>query len=121
MELSNKTLEAILKAPALRDEILSELLGQGAARDILEKPIASLDKGSLDLLHDTAYVALTNSGLVVESYEAEQDKGIYAVNIIGVPGAYYIEAPEYDELGFFEKLEDARQALQDQYGEFLLP
>jgi hypothetical protein len=52
---------------------------------------------------------------------AEQDKGAYAVDIIGVPGAYYIEAPEYDELGVFEKLEDARQALQDQYGEFLLP
>jgi hypothetical protein len=121
MQLTDRNLEAILKAPALREEILAELLRQGAPNDILDKPKGKLDKYSLDLLHDVAYDALINSGLVVESYEAEQDKGADAVNIIGVPGAYYIEAPEYDDLGVFEKLEDARQALQDQYGEFLLP
>jgi hypothetical protein len=63
---------------------------------------------------------LLDAGLVVESYAAEQDKGAYAVNIIGVPGAYYIEAAEYDNMGFFETLEEARKALDLEYGEFLV-
>jgi hypothetical protein len=75
MELTNRNLEAILKTPALHEEILAELFRQGAPNDILDKPIGKLDKDSLDLLHSTAYDALINSGLVVESYEAEQDKG----------------------------------------------
>jgi hypothetical protein len=58
MELTNKNLEAILKAPALRKEILAELFRQGAPNDILDKPIGKLDKHSLDLLHSTAYDAL---------------------------------------------------------------
>jgi hypothetical protein len=40
---------------------------------------------------------------------------------MGVPGAYYIQAPEYEDMGFFETLEEAREALKARYGEFLLP
>jgi hypothetical protein len=108
------------QSPPLREEILAELIRQGVGSDVLDKPVGLLDKDSRDWLHDAAYDALLNAGLVVESYEAEQDKGAYAVNIIGVPGAYYIEAAEYDNMGFFETLEEARKALDLEYGEFLV-
>jgi len=120
MELTNKNLESILKVPALRESILIALSRHGFGPGTLRKPVTKLDKDTLGYLHDAAYEALLDCGIVVESYEAEQDKGAYAINIIGVPGAYYVEAMEYDDMGFFETLEDARKAVRHRFGEFVI-
>lgn len=121
MKLTDKNVEAILKAPELREALLAALMRDGIGSDVLGKPVSRLDKDTLDCVYDAASEALHDCGLVVESYEAEQDKGAYGINIIGVPGAYYVEAPEYDEMGAFDTLEEARNALEGNYGEFLLP
>ena len=71
-------------------------------------------------LHDAAYDALSNEAPVVESFTAEQDKGAYHVCIRGVPGAYFVEAMEYDDDGVFDDVDSARDALMLNFGEFLV-
>jgi hypothetical protein len=120
MNLSDKSLEAILRSEAF-DYALRLILHYGYGPDVLTvKPIKELDEGDADRLRETAVEALLDCAVEVESYEAEQDKGAYDINIMGVPGAYYIQAPEYEDMGFFETLEEARKAVRSRYGEFLL-
>ena len=71
-------------------------------------------------LHDSAYDALSNEAPVVESFTAEQDKGAYHVCIRGIPGAYFVEAMEYDDVGVFDDIDSARDALIANFGEFLI-
>ena len=72
-----------------------------------------------DALYDEALDAL-NNGPEVRSWTAEQDKGAYSIIIKGVPGAYIIQALEYDELRPFENISMAEQEVNIQYGEFII-
>jgi hypothetical protein len=72
-----------------------------------------------DALCDEAFDAL-NNGPEVRSWTAEQDKGAYSIVIKGVPGAYIIQALEYDDLGPFETISKAEQEVKVQYGEFII-
>jgi hypothetical protein len=40
--------------------------------------------------------------------------------IRGIPGVYFIEALERDELGPFETIVEAEQEVKGQYGEFII-
>jgi hypothetical protein len=71
-------------------------------------------------LHDAAYDVLSNGAPVVHSFTAEQDKGTYHVCIRGVPGAYFVEALEYDNHGVFDDIDSARNALMSNFAEFLV-
>ena len=51
---------------------------------------------------------------------SEQDKGAYAVVIRGVEGVYFIQTLEYDDLGPYETLTDAEEAVDQNFGEFLI-
>jgi hypothetical protein len=119
MNLSDKNVDAIFRSEAF-DYALSLILHYGYGPAVLTvKPLGELDEEDVDRLSEVAVEALRDCAIAVESYEAEQDKGVYDINIMGVPGAYYIEAPEYDDMGFFETLEEARKELRGRYGEFL--
>lgn len=61
-----------------------------------------------------------NEAPVVWSVTAEQDKGEYSIVILGVPGAYYVQAPEYDDKGVFDSLDDAENFVDLNFGEFLV-
>ena len=69
---------------------------------------------------DRAYEILLDDSPVVREYEAEQDKGVYAVVIRGVKGVYFIQAVEYDDYGPYETLSDAEEAVDQHFGEFLI-
>ena len=69
---------------------------------------------------DSAWEILMDGAPIVREYEAEQDKGAYAVVIRGVEGVYFIQAVEYDDLGPYETLSDAEEAVDQQFGEFLI-
>ena len=72
-----------------------------------------------DDLYDSGYDALLNEAPTIEQFTAEQSKGEYPVVIRGVPGAYFVQALEYDDIGVFDNIEQARDALFSQYWEFL--
>ena len=69
---------------------------------------------------DRAREILMDDAPVIREYEAEQDKGAYAVVIRGVEGVYFIQAVEYDDLGLYETLSDAEEAVDQHFGEFLI-
>lgn len=73
-----------------------------------------------DSLYDAVLDALCNDAPVVMEYTAEQDKGAYSVLIRGVPGAYFVSALEYDDVGCFDILEDAEAEVGRHYGEFIV-
>ena len=55
----------------------------------------------------------------MQRFTAEQDLGPYPICICGVPGAYYVEAFEHDDIGLFSTLEEARSEVDFHYGEFI--
>ena len=83
-------------------------------------PLSELDQGSIDSLWNVCIDALTSEAPVVEWFTAEQDLGPYFVSVRGVPGAYFVEAAERDNLGVFSNLEEARSTLFAEYGEFIV-
>jgi hypothetical protein len=96
----------------------------GAAQIEAVKRSGLLDSAANNLfgdeLHDFVYDALVNTAPEVKSFTAEQDKGAYSVVIRGVPGAYFVEAAEYDDDGVFDDLASAESALYWHFGEFLI-
>ena len=69
---------------------------------------------------DRAWEILMDDAPIVREYESEQDKGAYAVVIRGVEGVYFIQAVEYDDLGPYETLSEAEEAVDQYFGEFLI-
>jgi hypothetical protein len=55
----------------------------------------------------------------IEAFEAEQDKGVYPITIRGFPGAYFVQAQEYDDSEVFLTLDEAQEYVFFEFGEFL--
>jgi hypothetical protein len=75
-----------------------------------------IDTFDEDKVHDTVHDAIRS--IIVEEFEAEQSKGVYPIMICGVEGFYIVDAQEYDEEGPFDTLEQAKQCVLDNWGEF---
>ena len=106
---------------AVRNSSLQEELKQCVAdTSVLSRPLSKLSDDEYADLHDAVSDVLMNSAPIVEEFEAEQDKGVYSVQIHGVPGAYFVTATEYDSEGLFHSLDDARDCVQSNWGEFLV-
>jgi|LauGreDrversion4_2_1035121.scaffolds.fasta_scaffold339452_2 hypothetical protein len=115
MEISPEQVRAILRSE-LREKVISKVRG---VAQILHDP-SSIPDAVLRNIASDALEVLNDDGPEVEVYEAEQSKGIYLVVIVGVEGAYFVRAIEYDDQGLFSSLEEARSELMFHYGEFLV-
>lgn len=114
MQISREQIDAISS-----DELLGPAVASGLSDPLLAfRPSASLTELEWDDLHDACLEACMNVAPVVETFDAEQDKGVYTVAIHGVPGAYYVFAPEFDMAGLFSSLDEARCDADDVHGEF---
>jgi hypothetical protein len=116
MELEIKHLLAILSSPELRQKIMLSLSDPACA----SIPLHKLSEDQYADLYNTAWNAWRNDSPVVVELSAEQDKGVYSINIHGVTGAYFVTAIEYDNQGPFDSLEDARGFIDGEWGEFLV-
>ena len=87
---------------------------------VVSKPSAEVTDAEWLDLEDACYDVLTNSAPVVEELDAEQSKGVYTISIMGVPGAYFVFAPEYDREGAFSSLREARAYVDSEHGEYLI-
>jgi len=123
MKFTKKNLEILLRSPEISRKIFEYIMCNDSGFKLLQlKPLNKLDADQVDLLSDTVLEVLYDLDLpAAETYEAEQVSGVYYINIMGVPGAYYIETADRDNMGYFETLEEAREALKAEYGEFTLP
>ncbi len=74
----------------------------------------------IDSLHDACVDTLKNDAPAIEEFAAEQGCGPYLVVIRGVAGAYFVEAADHDDSGFFSELDEARSRLHFDFGEFVI-
>jgi len=82
--------------------------------------LESLPKSQLDDLYDAAFDTLINDTEVRSRYRAEQDKGEYFIQVRGFNNAWFIQAPEHEDVGFFNTPAEADEYISLNFGEFLL-
>jgi hypothetical protein len=99
---------------ALRDEFgknatdILRILSQG-------KSLPLEFQSALDAVMDI----LTNEAPVVKQFEAEQDKGVYSIQIRGFAGAYFVSAAEYGDSEIFASRKHSEDYVQQNFGEFI--
>jgi hypothetical protein len=115
LKLSRQQMDAIRQSE-LRFKLADYLEDRGC----LIKPLSILTPVQIDRLHDACVDTLRNESPVIEEFTAEQDCGPYLVVIRGVAGAYFVEAADHDDSGFFSELDEARSRLHFDFGEFVI-
>lgn len=116
LQIKDEHIQAILRDPTCHQLITKQLgLPDGTT---FEYP--NNDSSRNDEIYDAALDVISNSGLTVKSYTAEQDKGPYPIQIIGVEGAYFVWASEYDWVGLFSTRAEAEDYVECNFGEFLI-
>ena len=116
MTITFEQIKGLLAYPETLSGIKSALDG----KDIDLSNIEKLSEDILGYLQDAAVDALSNYAPIVKEYEAEQDKGVYPINIVGVDGCYIVCASEYPNSEIFNSLSDAKDYVDFNYGEFLI-
>jgi len=114
LKLSRQQMDAIRQS-----ELRFKLADHLDDRSCLIKPLSVLTPAQVDGLHDACVDTLKNEAPAIEEFTAEQDIGPYLVLIRGVAGAYFVEAADYDDSGFFSELEEARSRLHFDFEEFV--
>lgn len=114
IDLSRMQIDAVRSDPALGPEVAASL----GDPSMVSKPSDLLTDSEWDDLHDACSDGLFNNAPLVESFDAAQSNGPYPVSILGVPGAYFVTAPEFSAAGAFSTLEDARNYADSEHGEF---
>lgn len=113
-ELSPVQISAV--RTALADEVCEWL----EDRSLATKSLDSMTREESQAVHDAAYHALMNAAPIVRSYTARQHKEPYHIWIAGIEGLYLLIAAEHDTLGPFITLADAVDAMDRNYGAFLV-
>lgn len=110
--------KALTQIPGLRKTITKA--HRADAPNILqimerEEPLPEELSGAYDHVLDF----LRDEAPEVDVSEAEQGKGVYQVTIRGFPGAYFVQALEYDDSEVFTTLAAAESYVSQHFGEFL--
>lgn len=91
---------------------IDAVLNSEIAGDINDEPD---EEKRADMVVD----AFINEAPIISSYTAEQDKGEYSILVRGVPGAFSVEAQEFEDAGVFDSVEDAEKFVSMNHGEFM--
>lgn len=91
MQITLSQIKALLNHPETLNGIRQALDRKAIDLNNVDK----LCNDDLDYLKDAALDSLSNYAPIVKEYEAEQDKGVYPINIVGVDGCYIVCASEY--------------------------
>jgi hypothetical protein len=104
----------------VRTALSGEVRDKLEDRSLATKSLDSMTEDELDEIYEAAYSALMNAAPIVRSYTARQDKGPYPIWIAGIEGVYLLMASEHDTLGPFVSLAHAVDAMDHNYGRFLV-
>jgi hypothetical protein len=116
LDFTTQQLESIRSSAELGNQIRSML----SDKSLAAKPLTEMTPDQLAEIKDACEEVLINDAPVVEEFLAEQSKGVYPIQICGVPGAYFVHAQEFDREGLFSTLDDAVACVESDHGEFLL-
>jgi hypothetical protein len=115
IELTKAQIDAIRASPEMRS-----LIAKSVGSDQMNARLDQLDDEQYATLYDVILDTFLNEAPIVEELLAEQGKGVFPIQINGVPGAYYVFAPEYDREGAFETLDEAQAYVDCNFGEYLI-
>jgi hypothetical protein len=116
LDISRNQIEALRASDVLASEVGSRLSDPA----LLSKPRNDISESEWIDLEDACLEALRNESQSVEDHCADQGCGIYPITILGIPGAYFVTANEFDPAGVFNTLEEAQNHVSDVHGEFLV-
>lgn len=105
---------------AVRTALAGEVCDWLDDRSLATKSLDAMTLEELDAVRDAAYSAVINAAPIVRSYTARQDKDPYPIWIAGIEGVYLLIAAGHDTLGPFTTLADAVDAMDRNYGAFLV-
>lgn len=116
LEINKEQIDVVRRSGALCDLIREQL--SDPSLSLKDRSLLSDDEWAK--LEDACLEVLRNEAPIVKEIDAEQSKGVYTISIHGIPGAYWIFAPEFDVEGVFSTLEEALAEVDSQHGEFLV-
>jgi hypothetical protein len=112
-DLTREQLDAIRRSPAIKEELTSSSYLE---ERLLRKSIEKLSKQEFDELHDAAFDAFKSLAPSVHEFSAAGSCGRYPVSVRGIDGAYFYQAPEFDDSRFFCTLDEAIAAVWSDHG-----
>lgn len=116
LEINKEQIDVVRRSDALCDLIREQL--SDPSLSLKDRSLLSDDEWAE--LEDACLEVLRNEAPIVKEIDAEQSKGVYTISIHGIPGAYWVFAPEFDIEGVFSTLSEALAEVDSQHGEFLV-
>jgi hypothetical protein len=104
----------------VRNALPGEVLEWLEDRTLAIKPLDAISLEERQHLHDAVFSALMNAAPIVRSYSARRGSVSFPVWIAGLEGVFLLMAPVKDTLGPFSTLADAVEAMDREYGLFLV-
>jgi hypothetical protein len=101
-------------------EELREKLGV-ESEEIIEKVLAGeqLDEFDLGACHDTLVDLVMNESEAVKSFTGLGGYGEFGINVMKFGSAYWIQAAEFDNIGYFSSEDDASSVAESEYDSFI--
>jgi hypothetical protein len=104
MDIQKTHLKALFANPQMRKEICNRI----GDEELMSVDLDDLADSDFAALHDAAWEVFNDEAPVVKSYLATgADREDYPIEIVGVIGAYAVRAPEFDDKGMFETVQEA--------------
>ena len=116
LEITHDQIDTIRRSPELGPLVREQLSDPSL---VLKDCLSMTDDGWVEL-EDVCLEVLRNEAPIIKEIDAEQSKGVYTISIHGIPGAYWVFAPEFDIVGVFSTLSEAMAEIDSQHGEFLV-
>lgn len=105
MKIERKHLKAILADPDIRKDMLVRMDKENLISAEIDSLLAQCD---FDALCAVAWEALHEAYPIVKTYSITGGDGEeYDIQIVGVPGAYFVATLDYDDAGMFGTLRAA--------------
>jgi hypothetical protein len=82
---------------------------------ILESMIAGTLTTEEDLTIDGVLTDLVHNGYDEETFYGQGDCGYFPISIRGVKSVYFIQASEFDDIGYFSSVKEARAFAETEY------
>jgi hypothetical protein len=91
------------------------------SEEIIKKALAGaqLSVSDLDACHDILVDLVMNESEPTKSFTGLGGYDEFAINVMKFGGVYWIEAPEFDDIGYFSSEDEASSIAEDNYEPFI--
>jgi hypothetical protein len=81
------------------------------------EPLSDEELGAHDIIHDLVH----NDSVEADSLEgwSSADNDTFGINVMQFGSVFWIQAMEFDDIGYFDKLQNAKEAAEANYGPYI--